>query len=595
MPESTLRPVRYLLGAVLLITAIAASGMLSYGKLRGIAVPGCGPDSDCARAAASAWGSIPGLGWATSHVGVAWFLGLLGAWIVTGGVLTGFWRWAARLGGVGSLVLVGVMVAGGYLCKYCVTAHVANLLFLVVLETRSTADAAPWRGRPGLAFVALAFVSTAGLVVGERTLMAQVEEQAAQSTQEIVEAGNAGIDAERGFTGRWRTGPERAAIRIVVFSDYQCPDCKNIEADLRRIVAEREDTSLSAKHFPFCKDCNPVAARNDANPHPNACWAARAAEAAGRVGGNEAFWGMHHWLFDRSGMFQRPDLLQILPRIGIDDAQAFFQVMEGPDVLEPIHADIEEAVNLGLYTTPMIFINGVELTGWKAPGAVRRAVEAVAATQPEPMDASADAPPDVYEKAVTDWRNEPVLSLAPDEMAWPYRADDVAADAIEVVAWGDLQEPFTGELDARLRAFCDDHPRVRYVFRPYPLDQNCNEHASRTMFPLGCLAARAALAAGYLGGSDAYWAMQPWLVEHKDDVNVTALREHAASIGLDADAFMDALSSAEVARELKSDIDAGKRVYRRGVPFLFIDGKRVVRWKHQDKPVLEHVLDAVLE
>ena len=34
-----------------------------------------------------------------------------------------------------------------------------------------------------------------------------------------------------GFTGRYRLGPEEAQARIVIITDYQCPDCRRVEVD----------------------------------------------------------------------------------------------------------------------------------------------------------------------------------------------------------------------------------------------------------------------------------------------------------------------------------------------------------------------------
>ena len=55
------------------------------------------------------------------------------------------------------------------------------------------------------------------------------------------------------------------------------------------MIAATPDASLAIRHFPMCKACNPHAL----DLHPNACWAARAAEAASIVGGDAAFWRMH--------------------------------------------------------------------------------------------------------------------------------------------------------------------------------------------------------------------------------------------------------------------------------------------------------------
>ncbi|HEY3245498.1 MAG TPA: thioredoxin domain-containing protein, partial [Phycisphaerae bacterium] len=110
-------------------------------------------------------------------------------------------------------------------------------------------------------------------------------------------ATSAPIEARpRGFTGRYRLGAEAAPIRLVMFADYQCKFCRQVELDIRQIMDQRSDVSFSVKHFPLCPDCNRTI--TEANAHPLACLAARAAETAGILRGNRAFWQMHFWLVE---------------------------------------------------------------------------------------------------------------------------------------------------------------------------------------------------------------------------------------------------------------------------------------------------------
>ena len=98
-----------------------------------------------------------------------------------------------------------------------------------------------------------------------------------------------------GFTGRYRRGPEASPIRLVLLTDYQCLDCQKVEAEVEAIMASRSDVALSIKHYPFCAEAAPGVPCNKyvKTLHANACWAARAAEAAGILKGEQGFWDIY--------------------------------------------------------------------------------------------------------------------------------------------------------------------------------------------------------------------------------------------------------------------------------------------------------------
>ncbi len=79
-----------------------------------------------------------------------------------------------------------------------------------------------------------------------------------------------------------------------MLTDYQCIDCQKVEREIEEILASRSDVSLSVKHYPMCAEaapgvpCNPYVKQT---LHANACWAARAAEAAGILKGDQGILG----------------------------------------------------------------------------------------------------------------------------------------------------------------------------------------------------------------------------------------------------------------------------------------------------------------
>lgn len=583
--------VAFAIGLVLLVLAAIGSGALSGQSLFGANLPGCGPGSDCAKAANSVWGKIGGIKWlTTANIGLAYFIGMAVAWIASRGQLGPALRGLVRVTALVSIGLPIVMIVNGYVCKYCLLVHFANLTFIAVVEV---AGREPVQRSPLVSFGSVAVI--AGLVLTgaqfrhERGLVQQAEDDLAQSTQAIIEQPRDDTppppDAEP-FTGRYLQGPEEAPVRIVIISDYQCPDCKRIETEVRGILAKRPDVSFSAKHFPFCHDCNP-SVRNMKNLHPNACWAARAAETAGILGGEEGFWRMHHWLFDRGGAFTDQELSQAIPELGFDYRQ-FASMMQSQQTLTPVEQDIDEASALGIRQTPMIFINGVELLGWHSTNAIVRAVDKVAATNPPPLTAAADRPPFALEKHINDWKSQPRVQIPADASEWRMGTPGVPG---RVTIWGDYQEPFTKQLDARVRAVAGRRSDVTYTFRHYPIDQACNTTASRTIHPQACLAHKAAEAAGILGGNDAYWAMHAWLFDNQPNLTLAKLRGAAPSLGLDPGALVRTMESPEVQAEIDAEAVASKRLFLRGVPLMFVNEKRVPFWALKDQPLPERIIE----
>jgi predicted DsbA family dithiol-disulfide isomerase len=556
--------------------------MLSLQELGALGLPGCGLDSACQRLSAGSFGAVPGLGWPTAFLGASWFLALAAAWLVAGQGWPAPLRWLARGGALVSLVLLAVMIRAGELCPYCLGAHAGSLGFLPLSERARRAGAA----RSPLALFALVFAGTTLALhfpwtSRRRSAEEHSADELASSTRAILEARE-----DRPFTGRYRLGPEDAAVRLVVFSDYQCPDCRRVEGELQALLAARDDLSLSAKHYPLCRDCNRRARALEQNPHPNACWAARAAEAAGLLDGAEGFWRLHRWLFGRGGGFTDAELVVALPELGFEPAR-FEHVMQGSETLARVQADVEEALALGIHRTPMIFVNGVELRGWESPGALARTVEAVARSRSSGAPGS-DRPPGALEKAVQDWRLEPELA-----MPLAGRALGSESPPDQVVLWGEYLDANTRELDALVRAALRAHPRARYSLRSFPVDPACNPGLPNT-FPGSCLAAQAAEAAWVLGGAPALERMQAWLLAQPDAPGRQELEQAAEAQGLERAAFARELSSERVLGIVRHDIESLKRLGVGAVPLLFVAGKRVPRWRFEGQPIVATILEEAL-
>jgi protein-disulfide isomerase/uncharacterized membrane protein len=348
-----------------LAVALAASLMMALAQLETVELPGCGSVSDCSLAAESRWGKLPGTKWPLSFVGFAYFQALAATLLAGGERWPRVLRTVLVVGSGFSLLLVGVMIVEGYLCSYCLAVHTANLAFVACYswQTRRSLGVSTWfRPRAALFWFVTTLVLTSVLLATvDRGRMLAAETTSRNRLQHAITnaAADAGGNAATALfaPGRYPLGPDSATVHVTVVSDYQCPSCRRIDALLRAMTAGRDDVSISARHFPFCTDCNEHV---DKTRHPNACRGAVAAEAAGVAGGTDAFWQMHDWLFKRGGTFTDEDLLQFVAEAGIPVA-AFREAMASEETIGLIRSDATAADAAGLKFTPMVFINGVAM------------------------------------------------------------------------------------------------------------------------------------------------------------------------------------------------------------------------------------------
>ena len=600
--------------------------MLALDHFGALHLPGCGPGSGCAEAAASVWGTVPYIRWPVSFLGLAYFAGVLVAWLTSRSGFGSGLRILVRLGVLISIGFTIILFLEGHICKYCLAAHGGNLLFWILME--STSLKTPRFGQGFVKYAAVFVLCSALLAVadarGKAEATARAEQKLADTTAAFGAAAtrpaaepevaslaapesevnsdlrtsanseteaadsqpsSAAVETEKPFTGRYRLGPETAAIRVVLIGDYQCRECRRIETDVLRVYQQRDDMSVSFKHYPMCSDCNKT---TNSRRHPNACWAARAAETAGLLHGNEGFWEMHNWLYERGGAFTNQELPPELQRMGYDVGE-FVKLMSSEQPQALIEQDVEEAVELGIWFTPTVFINGIELRGWEAPNAIERAVAALATTNPEPRTAAADHPPRATEKLIGDWLEKPLQTIPETEA---FRALGPHDAPVRIVVFGDYQQKGTAELDALIRPLVEQRGDIRYEYRHFPFNQECNPAVKvKTDYVNSCRAALAGEAAGRVAGADVYWKMHVWLLEHRDDFSEEALSTAAAEMGIDVVKLHTVMQDAETADAVRTDALLGSRIRALSVPTLFVNGRLVPRWMRESESILPNIVE----
>ena len=587
-------------GLLLLIGAAAASGIMALKGLGvlGQSLPGCGPESACDAITRGPFGSIPGIGWPVSFVGFGYFCGLIIAWSGCLGGVSSPLRWLVRLGAVASLMFIIVMIVEGALCPYCLTTHLCNIAFWGLVEfSPSRRDDVQL---PALvAWLATFAIVSLGLGLGDAHRTSILEPMHAEIRQQneadIIAASQTEEQRTAPFTGRYLLGPEDAPVKIVMFTDYQCSDCQRFERQISNIIDRRDDVSLSIKHHPFNTDCNDHVPMTR---HSMACVDAQSVETAGILGGPDAFWAWHDFLLMNKGEFEPGKRQQRLPSLVEDmgfNRQQFTEIMFSDDVKELVQQDVEEAQSLGIFFTPMIFINGVQYK-WAIPGSpgLSTVVDRVAlAIENGESDSSGRQPDTTAQKYVSDWRDAAVQIERPGEHT--FRIGD-SPDAIRVTLYGDyVSDKTKWALDEVNKASANTGIPVSIEIRTYPLSHACNSALPEkfTDVPGACVAVRALKAAGIVGGIEGHQALHDWAFANQSELgnmDEGAWAAIAAQHGIPEGAFIEAIMGPTVNGLIASDIAEYRRLRNRHLPTLRIEQKIMPRFYLEGEPVIDRVL-----
>jgi protein-disulfide isomerase len=142
-------------------------------------------------------------------------------------------------------------------------------------------------------------------------------------------------------------GSKEAPITVVVFSDFQCPFCSQIEptlVELEQLFPGK--VRVVWKNFP-------LSFHNRAKP------AAEAALAANEQG---KFWQMHATIFKNQNALEDADLEGYAEEIGLD-MEKFRAATASHKFAAALDADMKQGSALGVEGTPATFVNGRLVSG----------------------------------------------------------------------------------------------------------------------------------------------------------------------------------------------------------------------------------------
>jgi protein-disulfide isomerase len=272
-------------------------------------------------------------------------------------------------GGVGSSVVLTLILLGTkvQICFLCLTIHAMNLALLLALlgllkpaVTPEQDEAPPPDTKARWRKLALAMVGVGALIQTSLWWFDDSFENFMMDRRLVLASFLAEpqkqIPADRLDAS---LGPENAPVQIVVFSSFQCPGCRKLALQSKRIVEYFGDqVSITYKNFPLSTKCNPKI-KNDMQPR--ACEAAWAAQAAGQ---QDLFWPFHDRLFDSDLMAEETTLKNVARDTKLD-LEKWQADRQSEDVKAKLERDIALGILLGVDETPSVFLNGRRLRPYR--------------------------------------------------------------------------------------------------------------------------------------------------------------------------------------------------------------------------------------
>jgi predicted DsbA family dithiol-disulfide isomerase len=156
-------------------------------------------------------------------------------------------------------------------------------------------------------------------------------------------------------------GDVNAPVRIIEFSDFQCPFCRRANGTINELLEKYQGrVSLAYRDFPLRQI------------HPQAESAAEASRCAAEQG---RFWEYHDLLFGDSPKFDAASLSAYAGKVGLDSGR-FQSCLSSGKYKTQIDEDLQEGKSVGVSGTPAFFINGVFLSGAQPASAFEKIIDA---------------------------------------------------------------------------------------------------------------------------------------------------------------------------------------------------------------------------
>jgi protein-disulfide isomerase len=155
-----------------------------------------------------------------------------------------------------------------------------------------------------------------------------------------------------------------------------------------------------------------------------------------------------------------------------------------------------------------------------------------------------------------------------------------------VVEYADFECPHCAKLAPELTEVVKKNPRIRILFKNYPLSGDCNPQIDGPGHANACGAAYAGECARQQGK---FWEMDEVMFKNQEYLKPDDILFMAEQIKLDKETFQACLKDPRTHAAVKADAEAGSKAGLRGTPTMFLkglDGEKWVRVKGMSDELL---------
>ncbi|HVZ88963.1 MAG TPA: thioredoxin domain-containing protein [Polyangia bacterium] len=364
-----------------------------------------------------------------------------------------------------------------------------------------------------------------------------------------------GVDRVRVALGGPSKGPDNAKVKIVEFSDFQCPFCSRVVPTVEKIM---KDYPTQVQLF-FRQNPLPF--------HPKAPLAAEAAVAAQEQG---KFWEMHDKLFANQQNLERADLDKYAQEIGLDMGK-FKAALDSHSEKSKVDADLAMGKQIGVQGTPNFYIDGRNVQGAQPYEEFKKVIDDEI-QRADKLIAKGTTPQMVYATFMKGAKSSATAAQpkAPGAGTEVYKV--AVGDAptrgakepkVTIIEYSDFQCPYCGRAAGTVAQLLKDYSsdvEVAYKQNPLPFHPN---------------AMPAALASEAAREQGKFWEMHDKLFANQQNLDRAHLDQFAQDIGLDMGKYKESMDKQANKDRIKRDMDEATKFGARGTPNFFINGRNL--------------------